>query len=332
MLLHLLALATTAALGRTPDPYVGCRAEPLAAGSLIHRCPGLMLTEQPGPPVSPQAALAALRDRYDGPSKTIRDTTLTIDGDPLPALLVEGPLTTALLAALPFPGTGLRVLHCAPSDRTQLSLERCAALIGRASKYGLGTARRAAEGGAAGPDAATAAPGDPLLPSPPAPERYGTTDPTRAPLAATGPTSEGPRFRGRDVPEPANCGWSMIGQDVGALTCPTAVLVMGRVPVSDPAATLENLVGPHIQAIKKSDFPGRIKRITGSCRVDLLDGECIDLRLDPPNARPYRVIAGVVADRGSTWFATCRQTPPTPGLPSPCDRLLSAWPPPGVDD
>lgn len=108
MLTALLALATTAALARAPDPYVGCRAEALGEGNVLHRCPGLVLTEVPGPNVSPPAALAALRAQQTSPTTTPRDTTLTIDGAPLDVLLVEGPLTTALLAAVPVPGAGLR--------------------------------------------------------------------------------------------------------------------------------------------------------------------------------------------------------------------------------
>jgi hypothetical protein len=328
----LLALATAAALARAPDPYVGCRAEPIGDGNVLHRCPGLMLTEAPGPAVSPQVALAALREQYDTERNTLRDTTLTIDGAPLPALLVEGPLTTAMLAAVPFPGAGLRVLHCAPSDRTDASIQRCAALVGRASKYGLGVAGTPTTAAVAAPATTASAPGTALPPPPPTPDRFSPRDPAGGPVAATGPTPDGPRFRGRDVVEPPGCGWSMIGQDVGALTCPSAVLVLGRVPVADPSATLDNLVQPHVQAIKQTGFAGRIKRITGPCRVDLVDGQCVDLRLDPPKGKPYRMLAGVIVDRGNTWFATCRQTPPLPGVPSPCDRLISAWPPVGVED
>lgn len=331
MLTALLSLATATALARAPDPYVGCRAESLGGGNVLHRCPGLMITEIPGPAVAPEAALEALRERHSSPSNTVRDTTLTIDGSPLPVMLVEAPLTTSLIAAVAFPGSGLRVLHCAPSDRTDESIARCAALVGRAQKYGLAVVgTRAIDPAGDTAKATTAAPEAALPSPPPTPNRYSTADPADGTLGATGPTPEGPRFRGREVLEPANCGWSMIGQDVGALTCTTAVLILGRVPIADPSATLDNLVAPHVRAIKKTAFKGRIKRITGPCRVDLLDGQCVDLHLDPPGGQPYRMLAGVIVDRGNTWFATCRQTPPQPGVPSPCDRLISAWPPPGT--
>lgn len=351
MLSTLLALATTAALARTPDPYVGCRAEPQGEGTLLHRCPGLMMTEAPGPAISPPVAVAALRDQLQSAGRSLRDSTLTIDGDPLPVVLVEGPVSDALVAAVPFPGQGLRILYCAPSDRTQTSLQRCADLVGRASRYGLGV-------GGTMPEVAVAAPAptaSPLATAPSAtpptatataaltrttgpanapatPDRFSPTDPAGGPVAATGPSPDGPRFRGRDVPGAPDCRWSMVGEDVGSLSCPGTVLVIGRVPVADPSVTLKNLVDPHLQAIKESGFSGRIKRITGPCRVDLVDGQCVDLRLDPPRGNPYRVLAGVVVDRGNTWFATCRQTPPAPGIPTPCDRLLSAWPPVGVVD
>jgi len=342
----LLALATAGALARSPDPYVGCRAEPQGGGTLLHRCPGLMMTEAPGPAVSPPVAVAALRDQLSSAGRSLRDSTLTIDGEPLPVVLVEGPMSDALVAAVPFPGRGLRILYCAPSDRTQTSLQRCANLVGRASQYGLGAGGTLPDGAAGGsrseaslvatattPTAAAAltaaaAPADAL----PTPNRFSQVDPAGGPVAATGPSPEGPRFRGRDVPSTPDCRWSMVGEDVGSLSCPGTVLVIGRVAVADPSATLENLVDPHVTEIKETGFSGRIKRITGPCRVDLVDGRCVDLRLDPPRGNPYRVLAGVVVDRGNTWFATCRQTPPGPGIPPPCDRLLSAWPPVGVED
>ena len=340
MLTGLLALATTAALARTPDPYVGCPAESQGQGTILHRCPGLMMTEAVGPAVSPPVALQAVRAQLGGNDDGIEDTTLRIAGEPLPALLVQGPMTTALVTAVPFPTDGLRILYCAPSDRTRTSLQRCADLVGRASRYGLGvagtmpdvTVDASSTGGAAKvvdrPTSTALAATAPL----PTPDRFSAADPAGGRIAATGPSSEGPRFRGRDVSLPSDCRWSMIGQDVGSLSCSDAVLVIGRVPVADPTATLENLVDPHVSAIKKTGFSGRIKRITGPCKVDLLDGQCVDLRLDPPRKTPYRVLAGVVVDRGNTWFATCRQTPPAPGIPAPCDRLLSAWPPVGVED
>ena len=214
-------------------------------------------------------------------------------------------------------------------------LQRCADLVGRASRYGLESPARcpatvdaSSTGGAAKvvdrPTSTALAATAPL----PTPDRFSAADPAGGRIAATGPSSEGPRFRGATSPS-FDCRWSMIGQDVGSVLL-DAVLVIGRVPVADPTATLENLVDPHVSAIKKTGFSGRIKRITGPCKVDLLDGQCVDLRLDPPRKTPYRVLAGVVVDRGNTWSPPVAR--PHPHRASLHPVTVFSWPPVGAEE
>lgn len=325
--MSLLPLLLATAMARPADPYHGCRAESVGDGVALHRCPGLNITESPAPDAAPTVVLAALREQYAGPTTTIADSTLKVDGTPLPALVLTGATGRSLVAVAAMPGAGPRVLHCAASDQTDETLQRCAALVGRAAKIGLGTPLPRVATAAVAPANALAAQAPPPSQDPSLP-----ASPSRAGVAATGPTEDGPRFRGRVVPEPPDCGWALTGQDVGALTCSTATLTLGRIPFADPAFALESLTASHVAAAKANGYAGRVKRIQGPCRVDLLDAQCIDLRLDPPGSEKYRLLVGAVSERGTTWFATCEQRPPLPGIPSPCDRLLSAWPPPGVSD
>jgi hypothetical protein len=323
-----MLLAT--ALARPADPYHGCRAESVGEGIVLHRCPGVAVTESPAPDAAAPVVLASLRGHYASPTTTIADSTLTVDGNKLPALLLTGVTGRSLVAAAPVPGAGNRVLHCAASDMTDETLQRCAALIGRAATLGLGQPLPRA----VGPVGPAVAPADALAAQAPPPSADPSLPPapSRGRVDQTGPTADGPRFRGRAVPEPPDCGWALTGEDVGVLTCPTATLTLGRIPVSDPTVALDNLTEKHVAAAKANGYAGRVKRIQGPCRVDLLDAACVDLRLSPPGSEPYRLLVGAVSERGTTWFATCEQRPPMPGIPAPCDRLLSSWPPPGVRD
>lgn len=312
----LLASLLTVAMAREPAAYHGCRPERLAEDIVLHRCPGLMLTESPAPMVSAIVALKAARAQHESATITIKTLTMSVGDQPVPAFLVEGSTSNLMVAAAVVPGGQLRILQCAPSDRSESSVQRCGAMVARAVTLGLPS-----------PGATPPKPTKPLL-------LGETVKPPTRPEArpSDGPTGDGPRFRGRAVPEPPDCHWAMLGEDLGALTCIDAALTIGRISVADPTVAIERLASPHTTAAKVGGFKGRVKRITGACTLDELPAMCVDLRLDPPNASAYRVLISAVQEHGSTWFASCQQQHVLPGIPAPCNRLIRDWPPPGVSD
>ena len=318
----LLVSLLTVAAAREPSAYHGCRPESLAKDIVLHRCPGLMLTESAAPMVAAVVALEAARAPHESPTSTIKTLAMSVGDQPVPAFWVEGATSNLMVAAAVVPGGQLRILQCAPSDRSEASFQRCGAMVARAVTLGLPA-----------PGAAPPEPTDPAQTGDVA-QTGDTVADSRRPETrpSDGPTGDGPRFRGRRVPEPPNCHWAMLGEDLGALTCIDAVLTIGRISVADPTVAIDRLASPHTTAAKVGGFKGRVKRITGACTLDDLPATCVDLRLNPPNVSAYRVLIGAVQEHGSTWFASCQQQPVTKGVPAPCDRLIRAWPPPGVSD
>jgi len=319
------------------DPLGACLTT-AAGGGFLHRCGRVLLTElSPVVPDAAQALAAAGADlARQNPGATVRPAPLVWEGGALDALAVDGLGGTVRVAVVPTPLDGPRVLVCAVGGVTAVEERVCVAVVQQAMAVGL------PRGGAL-PAAAAAAPVAAPVPAPatlpPAPregaarfagaERF-TAPANPAPASAPGrlPDAAGPRWRGAEVAVAAGCTWSLLGEGKGAITCPDGVLTVGAVPVSDSEALLDLLLDPYRAAARGMDAEVSLRRLRGPCTLRGAAGRCAQVDRLRPDDTGDRVLAGVLAEAGTTWFLLCEAADLAPGLPAACAPWFGAWPPP----
>jgi hypothetical protein len=321
------------------DPLAACTTT--AAGSgFLHRCGRVLLTELPaavGDPASALAAAAADLSRQN-PGVAVRAQPLVWEGGAVDAVAVEGLGGTVRVAVVPTPLDGLRVLVCAVGGVTPVEERVCASVVAHAMAVGL--PRGGAPAAGAGASGAVAAPAPAVVPAsaPPTapgearfagPERFAVASlPSSARLDGPLPDAAGPRWRGAPVSVPSDCSWSLLAEAKGALTCADGVLTVGAVPVADSESLLDLLLEPYRAAARGPDATVSLRRLRGPCTLRGAAGRCAQVDRLRADEGGDRVLAGVLADAGTTWFLVCEAGGLAPGLPVACAPWFGAWPPP----